>query len=74
MDTQFNYWKSFKYIWKNLICESPSPTRNLMEPKYRSVLSDDNLVFKLRCALGEGQSTTSVAQNWGVFQEERFQG
>lgn len=37
-----------------LIWEFPFQTVDLMESKYRSAISDDNLVFKLRCAVRVG--------------------
>lgn len=50
-DTPFSYWKIFKYVWNIWVCESAFSTINLVKSKYRSKISDANVVSKLSCTI-----------------------
>lgn len=47
-NTWFIHWKTFKYVCKNLVCESTSNV-NFMKSKYSSGISNENLACTLRC-------------------------
>lgn len=51
IDVYFSYWKTFKSV-KNKVCRSTFSTINFMKSKCRSSVSNKNLVFQLRCAIG----------------------
>lgn len=57
----------FRYVWNNSE-ESTFSTANFMKSKYRSRISNKNIIPKLRCAL-----TLRYAPNSKTWNEKKFQ-
>lgn len=49
--TVLNYWKTFKYVWNNLVYKSTFSTWNFKKSKKRSSICNENLASKLKYVL-----------------------